>query len=139
MRHPGRVLFGTDLIPPQREAYEIYFRFLETEDEYFRYSPDDPPPTNGVPTNSVSGAPMLDFPAAPASSGVLSNGLTLAKGAYAGLFYETNGVNVLSSGYFSVTTTERGTYSGKVTLGHRSWPVCASTAQMAFPSSPRPK
>ena len=85
--------------------------------------PDDPPPTNGVPTNSVTGAAMLDFPAAPISSGVLSNGLTLAKGAYAGLFYDTNGVNVLSSGYFSVTTTERGTYSGKVTLGNRSWSI----------------
>jgi len=41
--HPGRVLFGTDEIPPNREAYEIYFRFMETADEYFPYSPDDPP------------------------------------------------------------------------------------------------
>jgi predicted TIM-barrel fold metal-dependent hydrolase len=45
LRHPGRVLFGTDLIPPQRETYEIYFRFLETDDEFFSYSPYDPPPT----------------------------------------------------------------------------------------------
>ena len=45
LRHPGRVLFATDLIPPGREDYEIYFRFLETEDEYFDYSPCDPPPT----------------------------------------------------------------------------------------------
>lgn len=45
LRHPGRVLFATDLVPPERDAYEIYFRFLETEDEYFPYSPDDPPPT----------------------------------------------------------------------------------------------
>jgi len=45
LRHPGRVLFATDLIPPERESYEIYFRFLETEDEYFDYSPCDPPPT----------------------------------------------------------------------------------------------
>jgi hypothetical protein len=29
----------------ERETYEIYFRFLETEDEYFDYSPCDPPPT----------------------------------------------------------------------------------------------
>lgn len=41
--HPGRVLFGIDMIPPEREAYEIYFRFLETSDECFPYSPDDPP------------------------------------------------------------------------------------------------
>jgi predicted TIM-barrel fold metal-dependent hydrolase len=45
LRHPDRVLFATDLIPPERESYEIYFRFLETEDEYFGYSPEDPPPT----------------------------------------------------------------------------------------------
>jgi predicted TIM-barrel fold metal-dependent hydrolase len=45
MRHPDRVLFATDLIPPERDTYEIYFRFLETDDEYFRYSPEDPPPT----------------------------------------------------------------------------------------------
>jgi predicted TIM-barrel fold metal-dependent hydrolase len=45
MRHPDRVLFATDLIPPERDTYEIYFRFLETDDEYFRYSPQDPPPT----------------------------------------------------------------------------------------------
>jgi amidohydrolase family protein len=45
LRHPDRVLFGTDLIPPERDSYEIYFRFLETDDEYFGYSPADPPPT----------------------------------------------------------------------------------------------
>jgi predicted TIM-barrel fold metal-dependent hydrolase len=45
LRHPDRVLFGTDLIPPDRDSYEIHFRFLETDDEYFPYSPSDPPPT----------------------------------------------------------------------------------------------
>ena len=45
LRHPDRVLFATDLIPPERETYEIYFRFLKTDDEYFDYSPCDPPPT----------------------------------------------------------------------------------------------
>lgn len=43
LRHPGRVLFGTDEIPPNRSAYEVYFRFMETPDECFPYSPDDPP------------------------------------------------------------------------------------------------
>jgi hypothetical protein len=33
--HPGRVLFGTDEIPPNRAMYEIYFRFMETADECF--------------------------------------------------------------------------------------------------------
>jgi hypothetical protein len=26
------------------ELYEIYFRFLETDDEYFDYAPTSPPP-----------------------------------------------------------------------------------------------
>ena len=52
LRHPDRVLFGTDLIPPQRETYEIYFRFLETEDEYFSYSPSDPPGAGASPPST---------------------------------------------------------------------------------------
>jgi predicted TIM-barrel fold metal-dependent hydrolase len=31
-----RILFGTDLLPDAR-MYRLYFRFLETEDEYFEY------------------------------------------------------------------------------------------------------
>src|SRR3954469_24788573 len=40
VEHADRVLFGTDELPPRREAYELYFRFLETPDEHFAYSPD---------------------------------------------------------------------------------------------------
>jgi predicted TIM-barrel fold metal-dependent hydrolase len=52
-RYQDRVLFGTDATPkgyefPQQlfgdELYEIYFRFLETEDEYFDYAPAPVPP-----------------------------------------------------------------------------------------------
>jgi predicted TIM-barrel fold metal-dependent hydrolase len=52
-RHQDRILFGTDAVPhgvetPQQifrdELYEIYFRFLETEDEYFDYAPAPIPP-----------------------------------------------------------------------------------------------
>jgi predicted TIM-barrel fold metal-dependent hydrolase len=52
-RHQDRILFGTDAIPngndtPQQvfgdRLYEIYFRFLETEDEYFDYAPAPVPP-----------------------------------------------------------------------------------------------
>ena len=35
--YAGRVLFGTDLLPTDVERYPIYFRFLETKDEYFSY------------------------------------------------------------------------------------------------------
>jgi predicted TIM-barrel fold metal-dependent hydrolase len=34
LKYQDRVLFGTDT-PPQREAFRIYYRFLESDDEYF--------------------------------------------------------------------------------------------------------
>jgi predicted TIM-barrel fold metal-dependent hydrolase len=40
-RHPDRVLFGTDIFPPVVDWYRLYFRFLETADEYFPYGPPD--------------------------------------------------------------------------------------------------
>ncbi len=54
-RYPDRILFGTDAIPlpdgahyPQQtlepKMYQAYFRFLETADEYFDYSPAPTPP-----------------------------------------------------------------------------------------------
>ena len=52
-KYQDRVMFGTDAGPrggrPNRlvldeKFYEPYFRFLETEDEYFDYSPDRTPP-----------------------------------------------------------------------------------------------
>src|SRR5262249_41011105 len=52
-RYQDRVLFGTDAVPkgtetPQQifgeKLYEIYYRFLETEDEYFDYAPWHKPP-----------------------------------------------------------------------------------------------
>ena len=50
-KYQDRVLFGTDAIPggtetPQQifndQLYEIYYRFLETDDEYFDYAPQRP-------------------------------------------------------------------------------------------------
>jgi predicted TIM-barrel fold metal-dependent hydrolase len=52
-KYQDRILFGTDATPngtqtPQQlfgdALYEIYFRFLETEDEYFDYAPSRVPP-----------------------------------------------------------------------------------------------
>ena len=52
-RYQDRICFGTDATPhtpelPQQTygggLYEIYFRFLETEDEYFDYAPAAVPP-----------------------------------------------------------------------------------------------
>jgi predicted TIM-barrel fold metal-dependent hydrolase len=60
VEHADRVLFGTDELPPSRAAYETYFRFLETADEHFAYSPD---PENPWPQGRwrISG---LDLPPA---------------------------------------------------------------------------
>ena len=52
-KYQDRILFGTDAVPngvetPQQifgdRLYEIYYRFLETEDEYFDYAPSSIPP-----------------------------------------------------------------------------------------------
>ena len=36
LRYSDRIVFGTDLLPEER-MYRLYFRFLETADEYFEY------------------------------------------------------------------------------------------------------
>ncbi|HEY6546554.1 MAG TPA: amidohydrolase family protein, partial [Vicinamibacteria bacterium] len=54
-RYQDRIHFGTDAVPPPEgekypqqvfkdELYEIYYRFLETEDDYFDYAPAPVPP-----------------------------------------------------------------------------------------------
>jgi predicted TIM-barrel fold metal-dependent hydrolase len=52
-RYQDRILFGTDAVPhgdefPQQvfgdKLYQIYYRFLETDDEYFDYAPARVPP-----------------------------------------------------------------------------------------------
>jgi predicted TIM-barrel fold metal-dependent hydrolase len=52
-KYQDRIVFGTDAVPKGYETpqqvfedalYEIYYRFLETEDEYFDYAPSRVPP-----------------------------------------------------------------------------------------------
>jgi predicted TIM-barrel fold metal-dependent hydrolase len=52
-KYQDRIVFGTDAVPngietPQQifgdKLYDIYYRFLETEDEYFDYAPAPVPP-----------------------------------------------------------------------------------------------
>src|SRR6202007_1934731 len=38
LKYQDRIMFGTDT-PPQRKAYHTYYRFLETDDEYFDAAP----------------------------------------------------------------------------------------------------
>lgn len=40
--HQDRILFGTDS-QPDLQTYAIYYRFLETRDEYFNYGREQPP------------------------------------------------------------------------------------------------
>lgn len=42
LKYSDRILFGTDL-SPNLEAYRLYYRFLETDDEYFNHDLVDPP------------------------------------------------------------------------------------------------
>ena len=56
-KYQDRILFGTDATPhgddlPQQlfndQLYEIYFRFLETSDEYFDYAPRESAPSRSL-------------------------------------------------------------------------------------------
>lgn len=42
LNHPERILFGTDA-RASLASYQLYYRFLETDDEYFNYSLSNPP------------------------------------------------------------------------------------------------
>ncbi len=47
IKYQNRILFGTDRYPgrPKQPRYRIYYRFLETDDEYFDYYKHPFPPT----------------------------------------------------------------------------------------------
>ncbi len=46
-KYADRVLFGIDSFPPAPALYRRWYRFLESDDEYFAYSPDDGAPPQG--------------------------------------------------------------------------------------------
>jgi predicted TIM-barrel fold metal-dependent hydrolase len=46
-KHADRVLFGTDSFPPKAGLYRLWWRFLESDDEHFPYSPGDGAPPQG--------------------------------------------------------------------------------------------
>jgi predicted TIM-barrel fold metal-dependent hydrolase len=43
-KYQDRILFGLDM-GPDPDAYRIYYRFLETDDEYFNYDTSEIPDT----------------------------------------------------------------------------------------------
>jgi predicted TIM-barrel fold metal-dependent hydrolase len=46
LKHPDRVLFGTDVFPLRASVFHVNFRLFETADEAFSYT-DDPAPGSG--------------------------------------------------------------------------------------------
>lgn len=42
LQYADRILFGTDM-SPDVDYYRIYYRFLESDDEYFNYDKEEPP------------------------------------------------------------------------------------------------
>ena len=48
------------------------------------------------------------------------------KGNYSGLFFESGEVQVHSSGSFLITTTDRGTYTGKLKVGATTYPLAGA-------------
>ena len=80
-----------------------------------------PGPGTGPSTNSSS---KLAFPIVPGSG--QSNSVQLASASYSGLFYETNGVAAPSSGYFTALTSANGKYTGRLTIGGRTYPFSGS-------------
>ncbi|HET9060135.1 MAG TPA: amidohydrolase family protein [Acidimicrobiales bacterium] len=73
--HPDRVLFGTDVFPLRAEMLQTYFRFLETEDEAFAYTAEEPP---GSGRWDISG---LGLPGPVLSALYRDNALRLLNGA----------------------------------------------------------
>ena len=68
--------------------------------------------------SSVLGSPPPDL-----GNGNVTNLFGSAQGNYTGLFYDTNGVATPSAGYLVVTLTSKGTFSAKLTLAGRTYPV----------------
>jgi len=76
--------------------------------------------TGGNNGSSAGNGPgKLSFPDHPANSSAVS--FTLAQGSYNGLFYETNGVQPQSSGFFTANVTSKGGFTAKLLLGGKTY------------------
>jgi hypothetical protein len=69
------------------------------------------------------GSPILPPPPPGTGGGNVTNLFASAQGNYTGLFYDTNGVATPSAGYFVAALTSKGTFSAKLTLAGRTYPV----------------
>jgi hypothetical protein len=81
-------------------------------------------PTGGDNGSGIDQSlPLLTYPVS-ASFALpgLSDGLTRAQGSYNGLFLDSTGVSVQSSGFFTATLTKKG-YSARILLGNHGYSV----------------
>jgi hypothetical protein len=91
-------------------------------------------PGPGSGSSSGPGS-KLDFPIVPGSG--QSNSVVMASASFSGLFYDTNGVAAPSSGYFTVLTTTRGTYTGKISSGGSTYSFSGKIDPVTGQSSTR--
>jgi len=87
-------------------------------------SPVAPSSTN-VPSLAAQSAPTLDPlpPLLPLSGNAPSNAIAQAQGAYNGLIYNVSNVTVLTSGFFTASTTAKGAYSANLLIAGRHYPI----------------
>ena len=78
-------------------------------------------PTANPGSNDPGNPLQLGLPPSGSGSGPLSNALVAAQGNYNGLFVDSNGVTVSSSGYFTARTTAKGAYTGKLFVGGKGY------------------
>jgi hypothetical protein len=69
------------------------------------------------------GTSILPPPPPDSGAGNVTNLFASAQGNYTGLFFDTNGVATPSAGYFVATLTAKGTFTAKLTLAGRTYPV----------------
>ncbi|HWD90717.1 MAG TPA: hypothetical protein VG938_00055 [Verrucomicrobiae bacterium] len=78
--------------------------------------------TNGSEGSATSALGVLVFPNHASSSGSSAPvSFTLAQGSYNGLFSDTNGVNPVSSGFFTAKVTSKGGLTAKLQLGTHTY------------------
>jgi len=75
--------------------------------------------SGGGGSTNIATLPQLGFPAGSGSS----DGPMFSLSSYNGLFYETNGINSLSSGYFSASTTAAKSFTAKISIGGKTYPL----------------
>src|SRR5206468_6476881 len=79
-------------------------------------------PGSGSGTNVFSGPPTVQFPGPISQPGdPITQTFADVQGTYSGLFAESNDVTAATAGYFTATTTKKGTVSAKFVMGGKTY------------------